>query len=123
VDPADGVPISNLSLDALARLHGARLILGTPPFYREHADDLQWARESPGVSFGAPWQRGIDAENDIIRALARADKNVVLAEAARSFAPSRETMTDFCHLTEAGNRKIAEAFLAALRRSLRKAGP
>ncbi len=106
-----------LSLDALAAAHGAKLVLGTPPFYRAKADKLQWALEAPGIPFGAPWQKGIDAENRVIRELARTRKNVRLAEVAGSFIPSERTMTDFCHLNADGNRKVAEAFYAALKRA------
>ena len=98
----------------LAHIHAicseqkAKLILGTPPYY--HA----WAELDKGKVFADGWQRGIDAENKIIRAFAAKTQGVFLAEVAQSFTPSSQEMIDFVHFTAEGNEKIAEAFYKAI---------
>lgn len=99
------------SLHALARARGATLILGTAQYYQP------WADDHFGRDFGNGWRRGIAAENDIQRALARGLPGASLAEVAASFAPTPEHMTDFCHLTEAGNALVARAFHEAVKRA------
>lgn len=108
-----GVPVfrRNLeSLAALARRRGAKTILGVPP-YRE-----EWARERFGPEFAAGWRKGLAAETAALRALVRADPAIGLADAAAAVPADPAHMTDFCHLTPAGNESVARAFLAELRR-------
>lgn len=97
------------SLHALARARGARLIIGTAQYYRP------WADAHFGPEFGAAWERGLRAENDLQRALARRLPGARLAEVAGSFVPTEAEMTDFCHLTERGNELVARAFYRAIR--------
>ena len=103
-----------LSINALCKTVGATLVLGTFQYYRP------WAQQHNGIEFADAWQRGLDRENDIIRALPAADRNIRVAEVARSFTPGEKEMTDFCHLTAEGNRKIAAAFLEAIRAAPRR---
>lgn len=103
---------SNLrSLHAVARARGATLVLGTAQYYRP------WAERNFGSEFAQGWERGIALENEIQRRLARSLPGAELAEVARSFTPTEEHMTDFCHLTEAGNERVARAFHAAVLRA------
>lgn len=99
------------SLHAVARGRGARLILGTAQYYQP------WADANFGKEFGDGWRRGIEKENALQRRLAAELPGAQLAEVAASFAPTEAEMTDFCHLTAAGNEKVAKAFLAAVRRA------
>lgn len=99
------------SLHAIARARGAILILGTAQYYQP------WADAHFGREFGDGWRRGIDAENDIQRALARKLAGTFLADVAASFKPAPEHMSDFCHLTEAGNAFVARAFYKAVLRA------
>lgn len=97
-----------LTINAVSKLHGAKVVLGTPPYYRP------WAEANFGPAFAAAWDKALEREREIIRDVARAEENVLLAEVARSFKPTTAEMTDFCHLTEAGNQRVAEAFYAAM---------
>lgn len=101
------------SLHALARARGATLVLGTAQYYRP------WADVHFGADFGAGWERGIKAENEAQRELARRLPGTVLAEVAGSFVPTEAEMTDFCHLTVRGNELVAKAFHQAMKRVLR----
>lgn len=103
-----------LHVEAIAAAHGAKVVLGTFQYYQP------WADGYFGKAFGDAWRRGSDAQNEIVRALARERPGIFLAEVAGSFAPSPETMTDFCHLSEAGNRRIAEAFHEGVQAALGK---
>lgn len=96
------------SLHALARARGAVLVLGTAQYYRP------WADAHFGAEFGEGWQRGIKAENEIQRELARRLPGAYLAEVAASFTPTEAEMVDFCHLTENGNALVAKAFAKAV---------
>lgn len=98
-------------IHAIAEVNGGKTVLGTFQYYRPLAD------KHLGEEFGAAWERGIRAENEIIRKLAAQVPGIHLAEIAGSFEPGPEHMTDFCHLTTEGNRLIAEAFLAAIRKA------
>lgn len=99
------------SLHALARARKAVLVIGTAQYYRP------WADEYFGADFGAGWERGIAAENDRQRMLARVLPGTELADVARAFVPTAEHMTDFCHLTAKGNDLVARVFHAAVRRA------
>ncbi len=99
------------SLHALARARKAVLVLGTAQYYRP------WADKNFGAEFGEGWQRGLAAENELQRRLARELPGARLAEVAGSFTPTEEHMTDFCHLTAKGNELVARAFHAAVVRA------
>lgn len=98
-------------INELAESAGAKLVLGTPPFY------YQGAERAFGKDFAAGFQRGIRLENQIIRELAAKEPNILLAEAAGSFTPAEEHMVDFCHFKPAGARLVAKAFYEALRKA------
>lgn len=98
-------------LAALSRERGAKLVVGTPQFYSP------WALAHFGDAFEEAFKRGLDAENEIVRALPKSERGVFVAEVARSFAPTEKEMTDFCHLTEAGNEKVAAAYFAAIKKA------
>lgn len=100
-----------VSLHAIARSRGATLVIGTAQYYRP------WADSRFGPDFGEGWERGIAAENDVQRDLARSLPGAYLAEVARSFVPGEAEMVDFCHLTERGNELVADAFYKALKRA------
>jgi hypothetical protein len=99
-----------LNIHALARANGAQLVLGTFVFHRP------WAEKNMTKGFGAAWERGSRLENDIIRELPKGRQGLAVAEIARGFPASEETMLDFCHLTEKGNAVIAREFHAVIRR-------
>lgn len=99
-------------IHALARAGGSQVVLGTFQYYRP------WAEEHYGPRFAAAWQRGLDAQNELVRRLAASEPTIHLAEVARGFAPAPEHMTDFCHLTARGNEEIARVFAAAVREAL-----
>lgn len=94
-------------LNALVRLDGARLILGTPGFYEPDA------RARFGEAFADSWKRALAAENETVRDLARRE-GVGLAELERSYVPTSREHLDFCHFTEAGNELVARAFHKAV---------
>lgn len=99
------------SLHALARARGATLVIGTAQYYRP------WADAHFGADFGGGWERGVKAENDIQRDLARRLPGAELAEVAGSFVPTEQEMVDFCHLTERGNELVAAAFFKAVKKA------
>ena len=99
------------SVHALARSRKAALVLGTAQYYRP------WADAHFGPDFGEGWQRGLAAENELQRKLARALPGTQLADVAASFVPTEAHMTDFCHLTAKGNELVAKAFHAAVLRA------
>lgn len=99
-----------LNLHALAKVNGARLVLGTFVFHRP------WAEKHMTPGFGEAWERGSRLENEIIRALPRAAPGLMVAEIARGFPASEETMLDFCHLTEKGNALLAREFHRVIKR-------
>jgi len=96
------------SIHAQARLAGAELVLGTFIYY------YTWAEERRGELWASAWQRGLTAQNDIIRDLAANHASIHLADLARSFMPAERYMLDFCHFTEDGNREVAKTFAAAI---------
>jgi lysophospholipase L1-like esterase len=100
-----------MHIRAICREHKAKLVLGTPPYYRLLAE----RQRSLGKDFPGAWQRGIDAENAIIRDVASKTPNVFLAEVAESFSPTELEMLDFCHFTEKGNERVAESFYKAIK--------
>ncbi len=100
------------SMDAVSRLVGARLVVGTFQYYQP------WAEEYHGPEWAAAWRRGLDLQNDIIRGLAASEDNIFLAEVERAFEPTPAHMTDFCHLTPLGNREIARTYAEAVRAAL-----
>lgn len=104
------------SLHALARSRGAVLVLGTAQYYQP------WAEAHFGKDFAEGWRRGLAAENEIQRELARTLPGAELAEVAASFTPTEEHLTDFCHLTAKGNELVARAFHAAVRRAEARRG-
>ncbi len=108
-----GLPIFErnlLNLDAMVRANGGRLVVGTFQYYRA------WAEKKMAPGFAEAWDRGSRLENDVIRGLPAKRPGLTVAEIARSFVPSEETMLDFCHLTEAGNAHIAQGFYKELKR-------
>jgi lysophospholipase L1-like esterase len=105
------------SIDAMARLAGARVVLGTFQYYRP------WAEVNQGPEWAAAWERGIDAQNDIIRDLARREENIRVADVARAFVPTPDHMLDLCHLKPPGNREIAAAYAAVVRELLHDPAP
>ncbi|MBI3548533.1 MAG: SGNH/GDSL hydrolase family protein [Elusimicrobia bacterium] len=98
------------ALSALAKLHGAKIVLGTPLYSKAKADAMF------GAEFAEGWQRGLDAENAIQRALPAADPNISIADISARLRPTDDMMIDFCHLTEAGNLAVARMFHDAIKR-------
>ncbi|MFC1680009.1 SGNH/GDSL hydrolase family protein [Elusimicrobiota bacterium] len=96
------------TIRAIAHEHGARLVLGTFQYYQPLAE------QHFGKEFGDAWQRGINAENKIIRRIAAGHSEVGLAEVERSFVPDEESMIDFCHLKPKGTELVAKAFYRAI---------
>ncbi len=107
------------SIVAVAREHGARVVLVTQPLRRR---DAGWASDrkvletwipdlDPEAAFPA-----LDALNDLLRLVARTD-GVVLADAARDVAWTDRDFADPMHTTGYGSMKLAH-FLAPVVASL-----
>lgn len=106
--------------DALAR-DGVPLVLGTQPcIYRENLPAAvrprlwikeELAREGNRVPSAASMARGMRAFNAATRALARR-RGIPLVDLAAAVPRTWEYFLDDCHLSERGNRVVADALLA-----------
>jgi lysophospholipase L1-like esterase len=97
------------SIIAVARTHGARIVLGTFLYYRP------WADANMGRAFADAWEIGIEEQNRIIRDVANSSSGVLLADVAAVSELGEEHFWDFCHLTESGNELIAREFVRVIR--------
>ncbi len=96
-------------LGAMAESLGTVVVVGTFQFYKRHMVE-NWECQPCADA----WEAGIARQNEIIRRQAMENERIELAEVARAFTPSEETMTDHVHLTAEGNRRVARAFYEAM---------
>ena len=80
--------------------------------YRDYSYPVEsWGRPENVVA-------GIEAHNDVVRALATAHPDVVFVDQERLVAPTKENFVDICHFTNPGSRRFVKNMLPDVLRAL-----